>query len=59
MKHEAASADKEISKVSNGEDGVMAMLPAAFDAFPGKIQEEEIGQSIDNLSRVVGCVVFL
>jgi hypothetical protein len=49
VEHEAADADEEISKVSNGEDGVVAMLPAALDAFPGQIQEEEIGQSIDDL----------
>ena len=49
VEHEAANADEEIAKVSDGEDVVMAMLPAAFDAFPGEIEEEKIGQGIDNL----------
>lgn len=49
MEHEAANAHQEISKVGNGEDGVVAMLPAALDAFVGKIKEEEIGQSVDDL----------
>lgn len=49
VEHEAANADEEIAKVSDGEDVVMAMLPAAFDAFPGEIEEQKIGQGIDNL----------
>jgi hypothetical protein len=49
MEHEAAYADEEISKISNGKDRVVAMFPAASDAFPGQIQEEEVGQSVYDL----------
>ena len=49
MKHEAANANKEVAKIGDGEDRVVAMLSAASDAFVRKIQEQEIGQSIDDL----------
>jgi hypothetical protein len=49
MEHETANADEEISKISNGKDRVVAMFPAASDAFPGQVHEEEIGQSINDL----------
>ena len=59
MEHEAADANEEISKICNGEDSVMTMLLAAFDACPGKIDEEQIGQSVDDLGTVVGGIIFL
>jgi hypothetical protein len=40
VEHEAANANKKVPKIGDGEDGVMAMLSAAFDAFVGKIQEQ-------------------
>jgi hypothetical protein len=49
MEHETANADEEISKISNGKDRIVAMFPAASDAFPGQVHEEEIGQSINDL----------
>jgi hypothetical protein len=39
MEHEAANANKKVSKIGDGEDRVVAMLSAAFDALVGKIQE--------------------
>ena len=59
VEHEAADANQEITKISNGEYRVMAIFSAASDAFPGKIEEEKIGQSIDDLSGVVGGIIFL
>jgi hypothetical protein len=40
MEHEAANADKKVPKIGDGEDRVVAMLSAAFDAFVCKIQEQ-------------------
>ena len=40
MEHEATNADKKVSKIGDGEDRVMAMLSAAFDALVCKIQEQ-------------------
>jgi hypothetical protein len=37
MEHKAANTNQEISEISNGEDGGVTMLPAAFDAFVGKV----------------------
>ena len=59
VEHEAADANQEIAKISHGEYRVMAIFSAAFDAFPGKMEEEKIGQSIDDLGRVVGSIIFL
>jgi hypothetical protein len=49
VKHEAANANKEISEVGDGKYGIVAMFPAALDALGGKIEEEEIGQRVDDL----------
>jgi hypothetical protein len=40
VEHEAANANKKVPKIGDGEDGVVAMLSAAFDALVGKIQEQ-------------------
>jgi hypothetical protein len=40
VEHEAANANKKVPKIGDGEDGVVAMLSAAFDAFVCKIQEQ-------------------
>jgi hypothetical protein len=59
VEHEAANSNKKVPKIGDGKDGVVAMLSAAFDTFVCKVQEEQIGQRIDNLGRVVRCIVFL
>ena len=59
MKHEAANADKKVSKVRDCEHVVVAMLPAALEALVSKPYEHKIGQCIDDFSRVIGGIVVL
>jgi hypothetical protein len=40
MEHEAANTNEKVPKIGDGEDGVVAMLSTAFDAFVGKIQKQ-------------------
>jgi len=49
VEHEAANADKKIPGIGDDKHGVMAMFLAAFEALVGEMEEEEIGQRVDDL----------
>ena len=59
VEHEAAEANEKIAKISNLEDGIMAVVSAALDALVGKIDEHEIGQGVDDLGGIVGGIIVL
>ena len=59
MEAEAPCAHEQIANKTNEEDSIMPMLSTAFDSSNGKEDEPEIGQSIDNLSRVWCGIVVL
>jgi hypothetical protein len=40
MEHEAANTNEKVPKIGDGEDGIVAILSAAFDAFVCKIQKQ-------------------
>lgn len=56
---EAPGTHEHVPNESDQEYTVMAMLPAADNAFDGQVYEEEVGQSIDNLCRIWGRIVVL
>ena len=56
---EAPCAHKQIANKTNEEDGVMPMLSTALDSSNCKEDEPEIGQSIDDFSRVWCGIVVL
>jgi len=59
MEEEAPSAYEHVANESDQEYPVMAMLPAADNAFDSQVYEEDVGQCIDNLCRIWGRIVVL
>ncbi len=59
MEKEAPTSHKHVTKESDEEYPVMAMLPAASNAFDSQVDEEEVGQRIDNFCRIWGRIVVL
>lgn len=59
MEKEAPSTHKHVATESDEEYPVMAMLPAAYNAFDSQVDEEEVGQRINNLCRIWGRIIVL
>lgn len=59
MEKEAPSTHKHVASKSDDEYPVMTMLPAAYNAFDSQVDEEEVGQRIDNFCRIRGRIVVL
>jgi hypothetical protein len=59
VEKEAPSTNKHVAKESDEEYPVMAMLPAAYNALDRQVDEEEVGQRIDNFCRIWGRIVVL
>lgn len=59
MEQEASGADEQIPEEGDLEDRVMSMLPAVQDSFHTKIQEQEIGEGIDDLCGINGGIIVL
>ena len=59
MEEEAPCANKHISNKSHEEDIIVAMPDAAYDALDSKVNEDQVGESVDNLCRVSRCIVIL
>ena len=59
MEEEAPCANKHVPNESDQEDIIVAVLNAAYDALDSEVNEDQIGESIDNLCRVPCCIVIL
>ncbi len=59
MENEASDANECIDHEGDEEDPVMAVLETVCDALASQVDEAEICDSIDNLSRVNGGVIIL
>lgn len=59
MEEEAASSNNQVPNESNEEDMIMSILYAVGNATEGQPDEEQVGQGVDNLSRVDGGIVVL
>jgi hypothetical protein len=59
MEEEAADADKEQHDEGGDPHLIVAILNAASNAFDGKVDEEEVGERVDNLCNIVSRIVVL
>jgi hypothetical protein len=59
MKQETAKSNREISSVGNRKDSVMSILVTADESFICQPNEQQIGQSVDNLGSIDGGIVVL
>lgn len=59
MKHEASEPDEEIAIVCHFKNRVMAIFSTALDALVCQIYKHEIGQRVNDFSRIVGDIVVL
>ena len=59
MEEEAASSNNQVTDEGNKEDAVVTVLYAVVDATEGQPDKQEVGQGVDNLSRVDGGIVVL
>ena len=59
MEEEAAGADEQVADETDDEDGVVAIFAARLNAPVGEVDEEEVGEGVDYLGGVRGCVVIL
>jgi hypothetical protein len=59
MEEEASGSDNEISQEGDQEDGVVSIFQAVANAALGQVHEDDVGERIDNLSRVDGRIVVL
>ena len=57
VEHEAAEAHEEVAPVGDDEDGVVAVLAAGFHTLVGQPDEHEVGERVDDFSRVVGEII--
>ena len=56
---EAAAAHDQVADEGEEEDAVVALGIAVVDAFAGEVDEEGVGEGVDDFGRVGGCVVVL
>lgn len=57
MKRKAPRANNEIAKICDEEYPIMAMLPAIEHALEGEVDEQQIGQGVDDFRRIMCCVI--
>ena len=59
MEEEAATADYHVANKGDLKDGVVAMLATVYDTFEPKINEEDVGDGIDEFGDEGSCVIIL
>ena len=59
MEEEAAGSNESITDECDKEDAVVAMLETVASTSERQSNKEQIGQSVDYLSRIDGCIVIL
>jgi hypothetical protein len=59
MKEKAARANEKVSNKGHQKNSIMALLDAAPDASVSEIDEEKVGQCVDNLRQVWSGVIVL
>ena len=59
VEEETARADEQIPDEADEEDGVVAVPAAGSDAQVGEVDEEEVGEGVDDFGGVGGRVVIL
>ena len=59
MEEEAPHPDEEVAHEADEKDGVMAVFAAGLNAQMGVVEEEEVGERVDYLGGIWGCVVVL
>ena len=57
VKCKASRTDNEVAKVCDEEYSIMAVLPTIEHALEGEIDEQYVGQCVDDLRRVMCCIV--
>lgn len=56
---EGAGADEQVAHEGDEEDAVVVVLVAGVHAFEGEVDEEEVGEGVDDFGGVGGCIVIL
>jgi len=56
---EAAGADDQVADEGEQEDAVMVLLQAVGDAAVGEVDEEQVGEGVDDLGGVLSGIVVL
>jgi hypothetical protein len=59
VEEEAATSDQNVSEKRNLEDRIVAIFSATENSFDTKPEEEQIGESIDDLCEIDGGIVIL
>ena len=59
MEKEATSADNHVAHERDLENSVVAVLATVQYTFQTEINEEDVGEGVDNFGNVEGCVVIL
>jgi hypothetical protein len=59
VEEEAATSDQKVSEKRNLVDRIVAIFPAIENSFDTKPEEEQIGESIDDLGEIDGGIVIL
>ncbi len=59
MEEEAARAHEQVADEGDDEDGVMVLLQAGLDSAASEVDEEEVGERVDDFGGVDAGVVVL
>lgn len=59
VEEEAAGADDQVADEGEQEDAVVVLLQAVGDAAVGEVDEEQVGEGVDDLGGVLGGIVVL
>lgn len=59
MEEETSNTNDEESNEGDEEDSIMAMTEAVPDASLRQVHDYEIGECVDDLSGIFGCIVVL
>lgn len=59
VEEEAAGADDQVADEGEQEDALVVLLEAVGDAAVGEIDEEQVGEGVDDFGRVLGGIVVL
>lgn len=59
VESEGAGADEQVAGEGDEEDAVVVVLEAGVHAFEGEVDEEEVGEGVDDLGGVGGCIIIL
>ena len=59
VEEEAAGADDQVADEGEQEDAVVVLLQAVGDAAVGEVDEEQIGEGVDDLGGVLGGIIVL